>query len=571
MTLKSYESLEDFIDSPDTVDFLVRRSEYFEAFVQANPNVLLSQTLAGRYAIGYADRANYALVRAGLGSSVASSTSIPLGLLDAANLEAAGILPIHEPAFLNLTGKGVLVGIVDTGIDYTLDVFKHADGSSKIRYIFDQTTRVGNPPAGFYIGTEFTNAQINQALASTNPYDIVPEQDTVGHGTFLASVAAGSRVGDYLGAAPDAELVVVKLKGARPYTRERFLIPPTQENAFEASAVMLGVEYILIKARELGLPVAICLGIGTSFGTHDGYSIFEEYLTDVSSLRGVCICSAAGNEAQEQHHTQGKIDQTGGTSDIDLRVGDNSGSFCLTIVNGIADRFSISIRSPAGEVINRIPARSGTEFDNKLLLEKTLVTVNYFFPFEASGGQLTFIRIIDPTPGVWTITVHGDIVLDGTYHSWLPIAGFVDPDVEFLSPSPYYTVVLPSTMPSSLTCGAYNTANTSLYLNSSWGPSRTMVVTPDLVAPGVNVGGYYPTGYGAMTGTSVACAIVTGASALLLQWGIVEGNDPAMSTYQIKAYLVRGCSRSGAISYPNNQWGYGRLNLLRTFNLLRNA
>lgn len=568
--MKSYESLEDFIDDPETVDFLVRRSEYFEAFVQANPNVLLSQTLAGRYAVGYADRENYTLVRESLGSSVASSTSIPLGLLDAINLEAAGILPIHESNFLNLTGKGVLVGIVDTGIDYTLDVFKNPDGSSKIQYIFDQTTRIGNPPTGFYIGTEYTNAQINEALASSNPYDIVPEQDTVGHGTFLASVAAGSRTGNYLGAAPDAGLIVVKLKGARAFTRERFLIPSDQENAFEASAVMLGIEYVLIKARELGLPVAICLGIGTSFGTHDGYSIFEEYLTDVSSLRGVCICSAAGNEAQEQHHTQGKIEQTGATSDIDLKVGETSGSFCFTITNGIADRISISIRSPAGELISRIPARGGVEFVNNLLLEKTMITVNYFFPFEGSGGQLTFIRIIDPTPGVWTITVYGDIVLDGTYHAWLPITGFVDPDVEFLAASPYYTVVIPSTMPSSLTCGAYNTANNSLYLNSSWGPSRIMVVTPDLVAPGVNVGGYYPTGYGAMSGTSVASAIVAGASALLLQWGIVEGNDPAMSTYQIKAYLVRGCTRSGAISYPNNQWGYGRLNLLRTFNLLRN-
>ncbi|MBN7774532.1 S8 family peptidase [Clostridium aminobutyricum] len=568
--MNSYSSLEEFIDDPDTVDFVVRRTEYFDAFAQSNPNVLMTQTLSGRYVIGYANPENYELVRSRLGASAASSTAIPLGLLDAPNLEAAGIIQLHQPNFLNLTGRGVLIGIVDTGIDYTLDVFRREDGTSKIQYIFDQTTR-GNAPAGFYIGTEYTNAQINEALNSENPYEIVPQTDTVGHGTFLASVAAGSKTADYIGAAPDADLIVVKLKGARPYYRERFLIPPDQPNAFEATAVMIGVEYVLIKARELNLPVVICLGIGTSFGTHDGFSIFEEYLTDVSSIRGVCVCTAAGNEAQAKHHTQGQIAQTGATSDIDLQVGDSSGSFCLSLVTGISDRVSISLRSPTGELINRIPARAGIQFDNKLLLERTRVTVNYFFPFEGNGGQLTFIRIIDPTPGVWTITVYGDIILDGTYHAWLPITGFVSPETEFLAATPYYTAVLPSTMPSSLTSGAYNTTNNSLYLNSSWGPSRSMIITPDLVAPGVNVGGYYPSGYGAMTGTSVAAAITAGASALLMQWGIGRGNDPALSTYQIKAYLIRGCTRNETLVYPNNQWGYGRLNLLRTFTLLRDV
>ena len=188
---------------------------------------------------------------------------------------------------------------------------------------------------------------------------------------------------------------------------------------------------------------------------------------------------------------------------------------------------------------------------------------------EGSGGQLTVVRLLNATPGIWTIIVTGDIILDGTYHAWLPLTGFVSPTVEFLTPTPYYTIVVPATAIGLIAVGAYNGANNSLYVRSSWGPTRLPFMSPDLVAPGVNVIGLYPSGYGPMDGTSVSAAITAGAAALLLQWGIVEGNDVAMSTYQIRAYMIRGCSRSDTITYPNAQWGYGRLNLISSFNLMR--
>ncbi|MBN7774533.1 S8 family peptidase [Clostridium aminobutyricum] len=568
--MRQYSSVEEFIESPNTVDFITRRSEYFDQFVKSSSDIVLTQTLAGRYVIGYIDRANFNSLFQTLGTGFISSASLILGLLDIANLEASGIIQVQQQPYLNLTGRGVIVGIVDTGIDYTLDVFKYEDGTSKIQYIYDQTGR-GDSPLGFLIGAEYTNAQINEALQSENPYDIVPQRDTVGHGTFLASLAAGRETTDFVGAAPDSELIVVKLRGARPFYREMYLIPPEQENAYESSAVMVGIDYILTRARELDRPVVICLGLGTNFGSHDGYSVFEEYLSGISSLRGVCVCTAAGNEAQSRHHIEGKVSATETTSTIELKVGDTSGDAFISIWNNISDRLSVSIRSPTGELIERVPAKSGSVLDTKLILENSRVTVNYYFPVEGSGGQLTAVRIIDATPGIWNITLHGDIILDGTYHAWLPITGFIAPDIEFLESSPYYTVVVPSTMMASISCGAYNTANNSLYVRSSWGPTRAMVNAPDLVAPGVNVGAYYPTGYGSMTGTSVATAIVAGASALLMQWGIVDGNDSSISTYQIKAYLIRGCTRTETLSYPNNQWGYGRLNLLRTFTFMRDV
>ncbi len=557
-----------FIDDPNTVNFVARNSQFLNDFLAANPQIVPSQLIGGRYLIIYANKSQVPVITQNLGTSFISSLPLVLGLLDTAALEASGILQVQEQPYLDLQGRGVLVGLIDTGIDYTKEAFINEDGTSKVLYLYDQTAR-GNTPDGFYIGTEYTQEQINLALQAEDPYSVVPQQDTVGHGTFLASVAAGRRVGANVGAAPQADLIVVKLRDAGPFYRDLYLVPPEQQNAYESTSVMIGVEYILQRARELGRPVSICIGIGTNFGSHDGFSLFEEYLASISMVRGVCVCTAAGNESQARHHTQGKLSIAGEDQDMDIRVGENSGDFLVSLWNTASDRFSVAVRSPTGEMVGRVPARTGTTLEARLVLERSIVTVQYFFPVEGSGGQLTVIAFRFPTPGVWTVIVHGDIVLDGTYHAWLPMTGFVSRNVEFLTPTPYYTITVPGTAFGMITCGAYNSNNNSLYTRTSWGPTRLPMMSPDLVAPGVNVSGLFPTGYGTMDGTSVAAAITAGAGALMLQWGIVNGNDIALSTYQIRAYLIRGCNRSDTLTYPNSQWGYGRLNLLQSFNLMR--
>ncbi len=344
---------------------------------------------------------------------------------------------MHELPFYNLKGRGVLVGIVDTGVDYTQDVFRYADGTSKIQFILDQSVS-SVPPEGFYYGTEYTNAQINEALNAENPYDIVPQQDTSGHGTFLASAAAGRDTVDHIGAAPDAELIVVKLRKARPFYRELYSVPAEQENAFESSDVMVGVEYIIEKARQLGRPVSICIGLGSNFGSHDAAMLIAEYLSHVSKIKGVCICVAAGNESQARHHMQGFISSTGETADVDVSVGSEAGNVDISIWNKAVDRFSVSVLSPSGESFGRFFPLPGQINEARTILERTNVRVVYYFPTEGTGNQLTRVRLIDATPGVWTIKVTGDIVLIGSFHAWLPMTGFVSPNVEFLSASPYY-------------------------------------------------------------------------------------------------------------------------------------
>lgn len=558
----------DFFNSPDSVDFVTRQNSFFIEYEKNDPGLVIAQTLSGGYLLCYINRHEIESLVTVLGPGFATTESIVLGPLIDAPLDASGITQIYNQPYLDLDGRDVLVGIVDTGIDFTQPAFIRDDGTSKIRYLYDQTG-IGNAPEGFAIGTEYTNAQINEALKSPNPYDVVPQRDTSGHGTFVASIAAGRKLGDFVGAARGADIIAVKLPLAKPFYLDAFFVPPTQQNAFSSSSVMVGVEYILKKAHELEKPVAICIGLGTNFGGHDGFSVFAEYLGGVASQKGVCVCTAAGNESQARHHMEGKLKTAGEIQNVDIRVGDDAGDVMVSLWNTISDRLSVAIRSPSGELVSRIAAKAGPSKETKLLLERSVVVVRYFLPVEVSGAQLTVVQIRNATPGLWTIIVHGDIVLDGTFHCWLPLTGFVDESVEFLSASPYYTITSPGTMLHSICCGAYNSFNNSLYINSSWGPTRTPMMAPDLVAPGVNVLGYLPGGPQAMSGTSIATAITTGACALLLQWGIVEENDVALSTYQIRAYLIRGCSRSAAMSYPNTQWGYGKLDLMQTFHLMR--
>ena len=372
--------LKQLLNDPKTVDFIVRRNTFTEKLLQSY-DIAVAYIVSGRYLIAYATEEVFTQFTSVLGAGAISSISIVLGLLGRPSLEASGITQIHRQPFLELRGQGVIVGIVDTGIDYTLDIFRNEDGTSKIQYIYDQAA-VGEPPPGYYIGVEYNNDQINAALASDNPLEIVPVSDPSGHGTFLASVAAGRETGDFIGAAPDADLIVVKLRKARPYYLRLFSVPPEQENAFESNAIILGIDYIIKRARALNKPVAICIGLGSNFGTHTSYSIFEEYLGDIANLAGVSLCIAAGNESQARHHTMGRITAQGETYDIDIKVGENAGDIFLSIWTGVSDRVSVSIRSPTGELIPRVPARSGTMFNTQLILERSSTTISYYFPIE---------------------------------------------------------------------------------------------------------------------------------------------------------------------------------------------
>lgn len=561
-------ALEDFIYHPDTVSLILKNEIVTESFLVQHPYVRLGKILSGGYVIIYLNRNDIERVAPDIINYPTNIYPIALTLLGRASLEAAGIIQVHNQPFLDLRGSGALLGFVDTGIDYTQEAFRHADGTSKVRYIWDQTIK-GSPPLGYHFGSEYSREKINEALTEENPIEAVPHRDTVGHGTFLASVAGSREIEEYIGAAPDADIIVVKLKQASPFIYERYLVPGWQENAFSSDDIMLGIQYIIEKSLELKRPAAICIALGTNLGGHNGFNTLEDYITRVAGITGIAVCAAAGDESQAGHHTQGEFSLQGESHNIELRVGGNMPDVYISLWNYAVDRLSVAIISPTGEQIGRIPARPGIVYQNKLILEQSEVIVEYLFPVQRVGEQLTKIKILSATPGIWTITVYGDIILDGTYHAWLPITGLTDPEVRFLAPTPSFTIVSPASTLGIITCGAYDDRNNSLLPTSSWGPTRLPAISPDLVAPGANVSGFYPTGYGTMSGTSVAAAITTGASALLLQWGIMEKNDISLDSFRIRSNLIAGCLRDPNQNYPNNQWGYGRLNLFNSFRSLR--
>jgi len=546
------------------VAFIVRDSALIQNYLQGYTFVKTKE-LTGGFLIIYTpeDRVDEVTRM----SAVINRSNYPaiVGLMGREALDASGITQAQQQPFLDLSGRGVLLGFIDTGIDYTKDAFIYEDGTSKIQFIWDQSLE-GEGPAGYIFGREFTNEQINGALAGGTRLET---RDTVGHGTFLASVAASRERNEYAGAAPDSELIVVKLKNANKFTMDFHKIPPETENAFEATDVMIGVEYILQKALELGRPVAICISVGSNIGGHDGFTNFEQYLFRIAYRSGVVLCCAAGNEANARHHAEGRIANTGDIEQIEVSVGPSGGRFAVRLWNNASDRLSVSVTSPTGEMIGRLPVRSGAESRNRLIFERSIVTISYSFPGGGSGGQQSIVDVQDATPGIWKIVAHGDIIVNGQWNAWLPITGFVNPEITFLTPSPNTTIVVPATMAGAITVGAFNSLNKSLYAASSWGPNRLGVGLPDLTAPGSEVTGTFPTGHGKMEGTGVAAAITAGACALLLQWGIVEKNEERMNSYLARTYLIRGCDRDRGLEYPNVQWGYGRLNLINTFRMLR--
>ena len=485
---------------------------------------------------------------------------------DSQSNDASGITRVLNQPFLNLSGRGVIIGIVDTGIDYRKDAFKFEDGSTKILGIWDQTVD-GKRQDDLYFGSTYTSDDINNANRSPDPYSIVPSVDEDGHGTFLASVAASNEPGEYIGAAPKAYLLIVKLKKASQYLIDRYLVTNDNPNLYESTDYMLGMKYILDASEKFNMPIVMCIGMGTNDGAHDGSALIEEYISFVSQRVGYAFITAVGNEANAKHHTQGRIPATRAADRISIKVGEQGASFTVIIHSPGYDKISAGVTSPTGEAVSRVSFQSGLEYSNQLVLENTRITLRYF----RDNNNNVIVSFKNATQGIWNIILYGDLIINGEYWAWLPITGQISPAVEFLRPTPEYTTVIPSTALRAIKCGAYNSKDQSLLVSSSWGPTRLLRIAPDFVAPGVDVKGIYPTGYGTMTGTSVAAAITAGIAALLFEWGIVNGNKPAMDSDLIRSYLISGCQRERNLAYPNIQWGFGKVNLYGTFEVIKES
>lgn len=488
-------------------------------------------------------------------------------LLDTVNLDAAGITQVQNQPVLRLTGQDIILGFIDTGIDYTHPAFRRSDGSSRIYGLWDQTVQTGTPPYDLEYGSVYTRQEINQALALEDPYSLVPSQDEIGHGTALAGIAAGTALpeNDFAGAAPQAMIAVVKLKPAKEYLKSFFYVTGDAP-AYQMTDIMAGIRYLIRLSEELLKPLVICLGLGTSQGAHSGDSPLDSMLSVTNQFRGIIGVSAAGNEAGRAHHYYGTALNSTEYNAVEILVKEGTRGFCAELWGQPPEVYAVGFESPLGEVVQKIPPRLSYSENISFILENTKIFVSSEIIQTVSGSQLIFIRFTDPTPGSWKIRVYTGNYNSGSYHIWLPITGFSNPDVTFLEPNPDTTITSPGTSLSVITTAAYNAYNNSLYLNSSRGYTRTGQIKPDIAAPGVNVFAPAPRQrYTTITGTSAAAAITAGASALVMEWGMNRTPSRIFNSEEMKSLFIRGAQRRGDNLYPNREWGYGLLDVYQVF------
>lgn len=459
--------------------------------------------------------------------------------------KAASCVNLVQQGTNILDGRGVLVAVIDSGIDYYHADFRNDDGTTRIIKLWDQT-----------LDRVFTSEEINEALATgtrAGARALVPSVDISGHGTAVASIAAGNgreNRGQYRGIAFQSPLLVVKLG-----------VP--QEAGFpRTTELMRAVNFAVREAVDMQMPIAINLSFGNTYGSHDGTSLLETFLDDISNYGKTVIVVGTGNEGVAGGHISGVLTMEG-PQEIELSVGEYQQSFSVQLWKSYADIFDISIITPSGEVIGPISSRLGPQTIN---YGNTQILLYYGKPGPYSVAQEIYMDFLPLDTyidsGVWRFRLTPRQIVEGKYDLWLPSAGVLNESTRFLRASPETTLTIPSTAAKVISVGAYDDTYQSYADFSGRGYTRrTNQVKPDLAAPGVGIiAAKADGGYETVTGTSFATPFVTGSSALLMQWGIVDGRDPFLFGEKVKAYLIRGTRKLPGISqYPNPELGYGVL------------
>lgn len=450
----------------------------------------------------------------------------------------------------SLFGKGILVAVIDSGVDYTHADFRNADGTTRILNIWDQTL-AGNPPEGYLFGSEYTKEQINEALVSGN---LLPTRDLSGHGTQVLGIAAGNgrnSPGNYnRGVAPESDILVVKLGNPRPDS-----FPKTTE-------LMQAIDYVYRKAQEYQLPVAINLSFGNVYGPHNGTGLLETYMEDMANRWKSVIAIGTGNEGNTAGHTSGYL-RKGITEEVEMGIAPGEVSVNVQLWKSYTDEFSISLVSPGGQELGPLQANLGAQ---RFLVDNTEILIFYGEPSPYSISQEIYFDFLPRDTyidsGIWRFRFTPRKIAQGRYDMWLPSASVLNIGTRFYRPNVENTLTIPSTARKIIAVAAYDSRSRTYAPFSGRGNiMETGLVKPDLAAPGVDitttaVGG----GYTTVSGTSFATPFVTGAAALLMEWGLVNGNDPYLYGEKVRAYLIRGAQPLPIERmYPNPTIGYGVL------------
>lgn len=466
--------------------------------------------------------------------------------------EEIGVNFIKNNPNMDITGRGVLICIADSGIDYLHEDFIYEEGTSKIAYIWDQT-KEGNPPNGFFIGTEYTKEDINRAIATKD--DSLTEDET-GSGTLISGICAGlGRVKkEYEGVAPQAELVIVKLKTEEGFTNNAYFY--------------IARQYAISKSQELKKPIIMTDSVGNIL--QGGY-ISGIVGTELNLLKGYCEVGAVGNEANTQTHTTGRINSVGESRDVEFEVTKTEPFLRVYIWVDRPDEINVKIISPTGEESKDIYVSYYIAVDGEFNFENTKYIISYVYPTIFSGQQLVQIIFYNITRGRWKIRLTGAFIISGKYNIYMDNKVFLNEGTNFSNSDPFYTVNFPAIQDYLISVGTYDLQNNNIWPPSSRGPNIQDELNPNIIAPGVNIIGPYPNNtYGKLTGTAASAAYVSGACALFYQYTIVDNKYPRQGFIpNVKAFLELGARRNEGTIYPNNIGGYGVLNVKGTFEQFR--
>lgn len=595
------ETCEKNIVSEETVDFFARFDGNIENLIR-NTNTECFQIVENSLAVVYYPISDINAYR----KRETDFGSIPklYGLLDMGSAESSGVGRVRRQNELGLLGQGVLVGFIDTGIDYTHPAFRYEDGSSKIVAIWDQTKENGRKPEGFGYGTEYSRELLNQALINENPLEIVNTTDVDGHGTFLAGVACGREelMEGFTGYAPLAEIVMVKLKPAKRYLKEYYCVPEDTV-CFQENDIALGIRYLREVAGKERKPLVICMGTGSNIQSHDGADLISRMLDELTSLQGFCAVVAAGNQGNAAAHYRGGLfggvpdtgssvavrpeNQAGnaarreaverlqdagyGYEDVQLRVGENEYGFSMTLWGNSPGLFSVGVFSPSGEYTSRIPARIQGSTTVEFAFEGTSLTVVYEQIEQRSGEQLVLMQFYRPAAGIWTIRVFYESEYSTVFDAWLPLRTFLRGETYFLAPDPDTTLVEPANNRYSVTVAGYDYRAGGTYIASGRGYTRDRRIKPDIAAPCVDIiGPRTGGGYTRRSGTSIAAAATAGAAALIMEYALVRGRRLYLNGIELRNLLINGARRTDLGTYPNRETGWGYLDVYGAFDSLRN-
>ncbi len=548
--------------SEDYRDFIVSDLQQTE-FTSLFPNITCRQNMGTFYEAIYIEKE----LASPIGFSRYPYNSIPkcFTLLDMNAMQQAGILQVQNYPTLELQGSGVLIGFVDTGLNYDNTIFKNLDGSTRVAGIWDQTDQRGEPPEGFLFGTEFTEEQLN------SPSELVPLQDDIGHGTFLASLAAGgpNEEEQFIGAAPDCRIGVVKLKQAKRYLKEFYQIY-TDAPCYQENDIMLGVTYLNQLAEQLNLPLVLCIALGTNQGGHSAGLPLVSQLDVYGNVANRAIVVGAGNEANQRHHFLGIAENINDIKEVEIRVDENTNGLYMECWSDVLDIFEVEVESPSGERTYTFPIRGGISNSYTFILERTTLTLDYKVFIERLNAELIAFRFESITPGIWKIIVKPIQIESGVFHMWLPVTEFMQGDTFFLESNPDFTITEPSSALSGITVGFYNGNDNSVAIQSGRGYTRGMRIKPEFVSPGVDVKGLGMRElYSVRSGSSIAAGITAGAAALIMEWVVYRLEQSAIDSTEIRNLLILGTEKRPQETYPNREWGYGKLNVYNTFETLR--